>query len=449
MSTKTSNEIVIDMAEEVQFTTEKDYIEDIVSKIENKKIYIDPRYQRRNSWNKENQKNFIDSIYKNMVSHSIILVNIGASYHIALQKNRHKDADYFKELLDKGYEYISIDGNNRSQTITKYKNGEIGVKYSHDKDKSLFLKKKLSVTTYSSMSLLQMHELGIKVNQGQPWNRQEQRNCINSMVADTIREISTKFNNITEKINVKKTRMYDDELLVMLLFYETNKRGGTQDSWDTMYKKESADLSGFKKVINEWGKVLSHHPNKKKLDKSFVYNLYTLLSYLNEYNVSINKDGYKKFLEIYHQQETLRKNEKRALYLVNEEQKTWGDLCRLVASNIEIRLGKILQDISPLLDTLTIQKDSKRSFSFSDKVNIWVNSEGMIRINGQVGDEWYNNQITETHKYVSLLEVMDGEKYVVDHVLPHKDGNKTVLSNGEITTREYNLWKSGRVPQYV
>ena len=202
-------------------------------------------------------------------------------------------------------------------------------------------------------------------------------------------------------------------------------------------------------MINEWGKVLNNHPNKKKLDKSFVYNLYTLLSYLNEHNVSIKKDGYQKFLELYHQQETLRKNEKRALYLVNEEEKTWGDLCRLVASNIEIRLGKIVQDISPLLDSITVQKDTKRSFSFSDKVNLWLSSEGMVRINGQVGDEWYNNQITETHKYVSLLEVMDGEKYVVDHVLPHKDGNKTVLSNGEITTREYNLWKSGRVPQYV
>ena len=65
------------------------------------------------------------------------------------------------------------------------------------------------------MSLLQMHELGIKVNQGQPWNRQEQRNCINSVVADTIREVSTKFNDITEKISIKKSRMYDDELLVM------------------------------------------------------------------------------------------------------------------------------------------------------------------------------------------------------------------------------------------
>lgn len=449
MSNKTKNEIVIDMADEVQFTTEKDYIEDIISKIENKKIYIDPRYQRRNSWNKENQKNFIDSIYKNMVSHSIILVNIGASYHIALQKNRHKDADYFKGLLDKGYEYISIDGNNRSQTITKYKNGDISVKYSHDKDKSLFLKKKLSVTTYSSMSLLQMHELGIKVNQGQPWNRQEQRNCINSVVADTIREFSTKFDTITEKISVKKSRMYDDELLVMLLFYQTNKRGGAQDSWDTMYKKETADLVEFKKVINEWGKILKSHPNKKKLDKSFVYNLYTLLCYLNEHNVTIKKGEYNKFLEIYHQQETLRKNEKRALYLVNGEQKTWGDLCRLVASNIEIRLDKILLDVVPFLEDLTIQKDSKRTFSFSDKVNIWVRSNGMVRVNGDVEDETFNTQCTETHKYVSLIDVMDGEKYVVDHVLPHKDGNKTVLKNGEITTREYNLWKSSRLPQYV
>ena len=211
MATKTKNEIVIDMAEEVQFTTEKDYIEDIINKIEAKKIFIDPRYQRRNSWNKENQLNFIDSIYKNMVSHSIILVNIGASYHIALQKNRHKDADYFKGLLDRGFEYISIDGNNRSQTITKYKNGEIKVKYSHDKDKSLFLKKKLTVTTYSSMSLLQMHELGIKVNQGQPWNRQEQRNCINSNSCLTKKVESDLDNLIKDKI-LKKAAVYKVEL---------------------------------------------------------------------------------------------------------------------------------------------------------------------------------------------------------------------------------------------
>ena len=449
MTTKTKNEIVIDMAEEVQFTTEKDYIEDIINKIENKKIFIDPRYQRRNSWNKENQLNFIDSIYKNMVSHSIILVNIGASYHIALQKNRHKDSEYFKGLLDKGYEYISIDGNNRSQTITKYKNGEIKVKYAHDQDKSLFLKKKLSVTTYSSMSLLQMHELGIKVNQGQPWNRQEQRNCINSSVADTIREISTKFNDISEKISIKKSRMYDDELLVMLLFYETNKRGGTQDSWDTMYKKETANLSNFKKVISEWAKVLKPHNTKKKFDKSFVYNLYTLLSYLYENNIHIVKDNYEEFLKVFHQQETLRKNDKRAIYKINEEEKTWGDVCRLVATNIDMRLEKILQDINPALSRLTIQKDNKRSFNFCDKVNLWVESKGMVRINGKVDDKWYNEEVNTTHQYVSLLEVMDGEKYVVDHILPYKDGNKTILENGEITSREYNLWKSARLPQYA
>ena len=449
MTTKTKNEIAIDMAEEVQFTTEKDYIEDIVSKIENKKIFIDPRYQRRNSWNKENQLNFIDSIYKNMVSHSIILVNIGASYHIALQKNRHKDAEYFKSLLDKGYEYISIDGNNRSQTITKYKNGDIKVKYSHDKDKSLFLKKKLSVTTYSSMSLLQMHELGIKVNQGQPWNRQEQRNCINSIVADTIREISTKFSNISEKISIKKSRMYDDELLVMLLYYETHTRGGTQDSWDTMYKKETANLNEFKKIINEWGKVLKSYKSKKKLDKSFVYNLYTLLSYLYENNIYLIKDQYEEFFKIFHQQETLRKNEKRAVYLLNGEEKTWGDICRLVATNIDIRLEKILQDINPFLSSLTVQKDTKRSFNFCDKVNLWVSSKGLVRINGNVEGEWYNPNLEETHKYVSLLEVLDGEKYVMDHVLPHKDGNKTILTNGELTSREYNTWKSARLPEYV
>lgn len=448
MTTKSKNEIVIDMAEEVQFTTEKDYIEDIISRIENKKIYIDPRYQRRNSWNKENQVNFIDSIYKNMVSHSIIVVNIGASYHIALQKNRYKDSEYFKGLMDKGYEYISIDGNNRSQTLLKYINNDIKVVYSHDKDKSLFLKKKLTVSTYSSMSLLQMHELGIKVNQGQPWNRQEQRNCINSIVADYIRDTSRKMDNITDRIGIKKNRMFDDELLAMLLYYETNNRGGVQDSWDTMYKKETGDINSFKKVINEWYKVLNSNTTPKKFDKSFVYNLYTLLSYLRKNSIFVNTEKYDEFLTLFHEQEILRKNEKRAIYNANGVEKTWGDLCRLIATNIDVRLEKIVKDITPHLNDLTIQKDNKRNFNFYDKVNLWLATNGKVRINGEVEGRWYEEEET-THKYVNLLEVLDGDKYVVDHILPHKDGNKTILENGEITTREYNLWKSARIPSYV
>jgi len=448
MTTKSKNEIVINMAEEVQFTTEKDYIEDIINRIKKKKIYIDPRYQRRNSWNKENQLNFIDSIYKNMVSHSIIVVNIGASYHIALQKNRHKDAEYFKGLMDKGYEYISIDGNNRSQTLLKYMNNEMKVVYAHDKDKSLFLKKKLTVTTYSSMSLIQMHELGIKVNQGQPWNRQEQRNCINSIVADYIRETSRKMDKITDKIGIKKNRMFDDELLAMLLYYETTNRGGTQDSWDTMYKKETGNISSFKKVINEWYKVLGCNTTTKKFDKSFVYNLYSLLSYLVKNNIFVNTEKYDTFLRLFHKQEIFRKNEKRAIYNVNGEEKTWGDLCRLVASHTDVRLEKIVKDITPHLKDITIQKDNKRNFSFYDKVNLWISTNGKVRINGEVENKWYKEG-EETHQYINLLEVLEGDKYVVDHVLPHKDGNKTILENGEITTKEYNLWKSSRIPSYV
>ena len=66
----------------------------------------------------------------------------------------------------------------------------------------------------------------------------------------------------------------------------------------------------------------------------------------------------------------------------------------------------------------------------------------------EVEGKWYKEE-GDTHQYVNLLEVLDGEKYVVDHVLPHKDGNKTILENGEITTKKYNLWKSARIPTYT
>ena len=56
-----------------------------------------------------------------MVCHPIILVNIGLSYYRSLQNKNEKDAEYFNDLKERGYEYVSIDGNNRSQTMVKYK----------------------------------------------------------------------------------------------------------------------------------------------------------------------------------------------------------------------------------------------------------------------------------------------------------------------------------------
>ena len=96
----------------------------------------------------------------------------------------------------------------------------------------------------------------------------------------------------------------------------------------------------------------------------------------------------------------MRKNEKRAIYNVNGEEKTWGDLCRLVASHIDVRLEKIVKDITPHLNDFTIQKDNKRNFSFYDKVNLWISTNGKVRINGEVENKWYKEG-EETH--ISML----------------------------------------------
>ena len=449
MGKKVKNSVTINLADEVRSSTNLIYVDRIIEDIVNNKIYIDPNFQRRDAWTIEDRKEFIDSVYKNMVSNSIILVNVIASHQKAKFHNRHKEIEYFGDLVDKGYEYVSIDGNNRSQTLVKYHKDELNIVYSHDKDREIFLRRKqLPLTVYDSMTLEQMHELGIKINKGKPWNRQEQRNCLYSTISFVIREVSEKYSDISDKINqIKKSRMGDDELLVMLLYYQTYKRGGVQDSWDVMYERESGDVNTFTKVMMELGKTL-RSTNKKNIDKSFVYNLYTLLSYLRKNSIFVNTEKYDEFLTLFHEQEILRKNEKRAIYNANGIEKSWNDLCRLIATHIDVRLEKIVKDITPHLNGLTIQKDNKRNFSFYDKVNLWQATNGKVRINGEVEGKWYKEG-EETHKYINLIEALEGDKFVVDHVLPYKDGNKTVLENGEITTREYNLWKSARIPSYV
>lgn len=450
MGKKVKNSVTINLADEVRSSTNLIYVDRIIEDIVNNKIYIDPNFQRRDAWTLEDRKEFIDSVYKNMVSNSIILVNVIASHQKAKFHNRHKEIEYFGDLVDKGYEYVSIDGNNRSQTLVKYHKDELNIVYSHDKDREIFLRRKqLPLTVYDSMTLEQMHELGIKINKGKPWNRQEQRNCLYSTISFAIREVSEKYSDITDKINqIKKSRMGDDELLVMLLYYQTYKRGGVQDSWDVMYERESGDVNTFTKVMMELGKTL-RSTDKKNIDKSFVYNLYMVLSYLQKNNISVKKDSYSEFFKVFHKQEVLRKADKRALYEVNGEQKTWGDLCRLIATNVDYRLEKILNELLPKVSKITVEKDTKRTFTLTDKIEIWNKSKGDVRVNGKVDGKWFNSNDKTTHTKLSLLEVLDGKKYVVDHIKPHKDGSKTVIENGEITTKEYNLWKSDGKPNYV
>ena len=107
-----------------------------------------------------------------------------------------------------------------------------------------------------------------------------------------------------------------------------------------------------------------------------------------------------------------------------------------------MKLEKVLKDLD--LSKYTIEKDEKRAFDMKQKVQIWVRDNGMVRVNGSINGVWFNDVDRQLYKEVSLIEVLDGKKWAVDHIDPHSKGGQTTIENGEIVSSDYNRWKSSK-----
>ena len=425
----------------MRLTTQTEHVEDFIELY--KEIYIDKRFQRREAWDTSDRKAFIKAVYNNLNPSPVILVNAIMSREKAIQNKNQEDLEYFQSIINAGYRYISIDGNNRTITTVGYgtkSNDEFTI--NNDEDRKIFKKKKVVVQYYEGITREQMNNLAIAVNSGRPWNDQESRNAMPTIVADYIREISEVVDGSTNKIKVKKSRMGDDEFLAQTLFYEEYRTGANQKGLYTLYNTK-LDTKVHKRVITVWDKVLSNHTVNKVLGKSETFNLYVLLSYLNKVGLSLEKTKYREFYEDYYTKERLRWSDSKTLYDTGKgEQLTWSKLNGSTNKNLTMKLEKILKDLD--ISQYTIEKDKKRAFTLNQKIQIWVRDGGKVRVNGSINGVWYNDEDRNMYKDVSLIEVLDGTKWAVDHIDPHSKGGQTTIENGEIVSSDYNRWKSSK-----
>ena len=87
--------------------------------------------------------------------------------------------------------------------------------------------------------------------------------------------------------------------------------------------------------------------------------------------------------------------------------------------------------ISKLDDDVIIQKDSKRSFNFKIRPQLWFNQRKKCAISGKV---------------IPLESIMDGNITHVDHIVPHAKGGETIIENAQLVFADENLNKSDDVP---
>ena len=158
----------------------------------------------------------------------------------------------------------------------------------------------------------------------------------------------------------------------------------------------------------------------------------------------MNINNLKEFYTEFYTKQNLRRLDTKTTYnSENGKIVTWSGLNGNLGLDYDLKLSTILKDID--MDKHITIKDKQRNFSLGQKIKIWENCNGMVRINNQdkpIDGKVYEEGGKNNFLKVSLMEVLDGEKWVVDHVHPHTEGGQTTIENGEITSRSYNLWKT-------
>lgn len=408
------------------------------------KTYVDPAYQRREVWLENNKYKFIKSVYSGLIANPIILINVSMCLDYAEAVGNKEDIEYFQKVKNSGAKFISVDGNNRSQTINSYLHSDLEKDIDKDSDREVFKKKKIYLVIFGDMPKEQIHDLAITTNMGNPWNEQENRNAMNTEIASFIRNITLKLTPTTNKVKIGNiNRMKDSELLTKMLTHEIHgKIKLTQKLLNKVYKTKDIDTSKFEKNLTTISKIMEYHTTNVKLHNSEFFNLYMLISFLNKNNMSIN--NVEEFYNDFYTKQNLRRLDTKTTYTSeNGKIVTWSGLNGNLGLDYDIKLNTMLKDMD--LDKHITTKDKQRSFSIGQKIKIWESTNGMVRINNNdktIDGKIYDKDNKNDFIKVSLMEVLNGEKWVVDHIHPHTKGGQTTIENGEITSREYNLWKT-------
>ena len=95
-----------------------------------KKIKLDPSFQvgtdEASRWDKFLQRLFLQSVLIGSAPSPFVLVNIKEALEFNKDSNIDDDSiKYFQDLLDEGYRFLSIDGNNRSISLKNFVEGKI------------------------------------------------------------------------------------------------------------------------------------------------------------------------------------------------------------------------------------------------------------------------------------------------------------------------------------
>ena len=238
----------------------------------NKVTYLDERFMSRGRWDTVNREEWFISLIAGMCMTPLILVDIEKCLSHCIKGT--PDWDYFNNLLEKGYKYITCDGWNRNCTSSLWKENKVKLKkgiyeqdqgyqlkitkHSYIKDldeyqKSIIDSIMVPVTYIEKATRADLGKIFVSVNKLVAQNAMELRNALQTDIAEPIRNLATKLqpyfliDGLISQQNSNR-RVHDEFILDCIMYVHTKfAKNWTAATRDFYYNKElSGMLTSFK-----------------------------------------------------------------------------------------------------------------------------------------------------------------------------------------------------------
>jgi hypothetical protein len=422
------------------------------------KVAIDNSFNRYACWKKNSSTHYVRNVLVGFAPTPIIVANLRKC--LALCDEGSEEYKYFNGWIEKGYEYLAIDGNNRTISIRDYLSGKIGIPNgmltlpkvrpieidktnAHFQDHPIelreYIEKEVMVTIceYTLSTREQVTQLFYDVNEGKPLKDQEKRNALLVDTAKEIRNISKKYEK-GNKFYKNNTHYVFDELMAKcaVIFAFGPSNGVTQKDMYEAYTDNSIVYNAWVRKsgangrqVTEYANTLTKFYNGAKINPSTFINLFIALCNINEDGKKVAND--EKFFNWFMETESKRIGSSDIIHSSNKGGYTYSMLCGTTGKvDLRCRSEAIQKDLDtcPYV-TLQVEKDPNRLFSKTQRYESWVRQNG----------------ITPTGEIIPESEIYDTEKWQADHVVPFSRGGSTAVDNCRLIRKEDNLRKSNRI----
>jgi len=457
------------------------------------KIYLDLKFQRPLAWEQKNKNGFICSILTESGNVNFCIASTKDCARYCEENGDEAGKMYFFEIA-KRWKWISIDGNNRVNTLYEFLNKELEIdfgKVPYEIDvyndegecvktidgvlgKSTYENLPTEFKEYFDSRLMSIEELvGASredcqrkfqnINNNVALTAQELRTATMCAFADSIRQTAVDNQWISEKIKklCVKGRVLDEFILYCIVHFGRDEISGiTPTDLNAPYIDASCQTHRRRK--NSFRMLKDALMLYKKGDlKNEIQGKHLLFNWIMIYshwtNSSFEFDGMKLFKRFLGVQNDLTEDDTP---LVKDGTQSYTFMGCNTAFNGEKMNARFHAINEKLLDgtnlfvttevaedvdeTYTGERDPQRFYTPAQRLELWIKQGGTRTTIGS------NNEVIdgtdaicpESGESIPYYEIWRGDLWEADHEKPWSKGGLTTIENGRLIKKIYNRVKS-------